>query len=174
MSIVKFTRVRDVKLPLRGHDTDAGIDFFIPKITDKFLEDLITKNPLLSSFRITEHEGKKCILLAPQERVNIPSGIHCLMNEPGRALIAANKSGIASKFGLVFGAQVVDYEYQGEIHINVINTSSDIVYLFEDMKIIQFLEMPVYTSTIVEVETLKDLYSEESKRGAGGFGSTGI
>jgi len=70
------------------------------------------------------------------------------MQEPGRALIAANKSGVASKSGLIFGAQVVDYTYKGEIHINVINTSSKVVRIYEDMKLIQFLETPIFNSSI--------------------------
>ena len=26
-----FTKTTDVKSPVRGHDTDAGIDFFVPE-----------------------------------------------------------------------------------------------------------------------------------------------
>jgi len=134
--------------------------------------DVSDKNESIIKF--DEQEGKAYFPLLPHERLNIPSGIYCLMEEHGRALIANNKSGVASKLGLVFGASVVDTEYQGEIHINVINTSNKTVRIYEDMKIIQFLETPIYNSVIEEVETLEELYSTESSRGAGGFGSTGI
>jgi len=119
-----------------------------------------------------ESEGKNYFLLSPLARVNIPSGIYCQMQEEGRALIAANKSGVASKQGLIFGAQVVDYEYQGEIHINVINTSSKVVRIYEGQKLIQFLETPIFTSEIEEVDTLQNLYKGATSRADGGFGST--
>jgi dUTPase len=205
-SIIKFTKIRDVKLPSRGHKLDAGIDFFIPKFDKVFLKDLLAKNPDLrpndSGFCVSHHSltlsggqkeseihfdlndhndsivkydeesGLNYFLLPPLSRVNIPSGIYCQMQEEGRALIAANKSGVASKQGLIFGAQVVDFEYQGEIHINVINTSSKVVRIYEDQKLIQFVETPVFTSDIEEVETLQDLYKGATSRADGGFGST--
>jgi len=205
-STIKFTRIRDVKLPSRGHKLDAGIDFFVPKFDKVFIKDLLIKNPNLgpdevrdgysfptltisgaqkeaavhfdlhdynnSIVRFDDVEGLNYVLLPPLSRINIPSGIYCQMQEEGRALIAANKSGVASKQGLIFGAQVVDFEYQGEIHINVINTSSKVVRIYEDQKLIQFVETPVFTSEIEEVETLQNLYKGVTSRADGGFGST--
>ncbi|HRT03086.1 MAG TPA: hypothetical protein P5513_04025 [Candidatus Diapherotrites archaeon] len=195
-SVIKFYRSRDVKLPSRAYKSDAGMDFFIPKFDKKFVKDLLELNPHLKSNQITndnqngfviitcnyndnssfikfdEEEGKNYFILFPHSRVNIPSGIYCKMEEEGRALIAANKSGIASKYGIIFGAQVVDYQYQGEIHINLINVSSNMVKIYEDQKIIQFIETPVFTSDIKEVEDMKDLYESISERSNGGFGST--
>jgi len=164
---IKFLKVRDVKCPERGHKHDAGIDFFVPEFTEDFLKDLIEKNPYLII-------NKEKIVLEPGERVLIPSGIHCQMSSPGRALIAANKSGVATKMGLIFGAQVVDYEYQGEIHLGVINTTPGIVEITPGMKILQFLEIPVYTSEIYVNEdmTVESFYKDKTTRGAGGFGST--
>lgn len=205
-SIIKFTRIRDVQLPDRGHKLDAGIDFFVPKFNKVFIKDLLIKNPDLrprelpdgcsystltisggqresdvkfnlhdyndSIVRFDDAEGLNYFLLPPLSRVNIPSGIYCQMQEEGRALIAANKSGVASKQGLIFGAQVVDYEYQGEIHINVINTSSKVVRIYEGQKLIQFLETPIFVSEIEEVDTIQNLYSGVTSRADGGFGST--
>jgi dUTPase len=211
-SVIKFTKIRDVKIPSRGHKLDAGIDFFVPNFNKVFIQDLLVKNPDLKPSRdlygssislsncgcgtltiagpssaevkfdlsdnnetfvkFDEAEGKNYFLLAPLARVNIPSGIYCQMQEEGRALIAANKSGIASKHGLIFGAQVVDFEYQGEIHINVINASSKVVRIYEGQKLIQFLETPIFNSEIEEVETLQNLYQGATSRADGGFGST--
>ena len=195
-SVIKFYRSRDVKLPSRAYKSDAGMDFFIPKFDKKFVKDLLELNPHLKSNQITndnqngfviitcnyndnssfikfdEEEGKNYFILFLHSRFNIPSGIYCKMEEEGRALIAANKSGIASKYGIIFGAQVVDYQYQGEIHINLINVSSNMVKIYEDQKIIQFIETPVFTSDIKEVEDMKDLYESISERSNGGFGST--
>jgi dUTPase len=130
-------------------------------------------DPNDSILKYDENEGKTYIPLAPMQRINIPSGIYCKMEDADRALIAHNKSGVASKKGLVFGAQVVDYEYQGEIHINVINTSSKLVRVYEEDKLMQFIEIPIFTSEIEEVVDLPTLYPEgETSRAEGGFGST--
>jgi len=170
-SVIKFKKIRDVQLPTRGHEYDAGIDFFVPEFDVNFIEDLKKKNDI--SFTFYETDGKHYFLLPPSARVNIPSGIYCQMKEPGRALIAANKSGIATKQGLVFSAQVVDFEYQGEIHLGVINTSSETAYIYEGQKLLQFIETPVFNSDIVEVDTLENLYPKgATSRAAGGFGST--
>jgi dUTPase len=196
---IKFLKIRDVKPPTRAYEFDAGIDFFVPEFTPKFIKDLKEKNPLVGKsvakitwdlndyndtfFKFDEETGKNYFLLAPEARVMIPSGIKSRMAKPGRALIAANKSGIATKHGLIFGAQVIDYTYKGEIHLSLINTSTKVVRIYEDMKILQFLEMPVFTSQIEVTntvdpivdaeETEKTFYKDlQDDRGAGGFGST--
>jgi dUTP pyrophosphatase len=128
-----------------------------------------------SFFKFDEKEAKNYFVLLPHQKVLIPSGIHSRMQNHGRALIAANKSGIASKYGLVFGAQIVDSSYQGEIHINVINTSTRSVRIYEDMKLIQFIETPVFTNTveIYDKGGLTKFYDGHIEdRGSGGFGST--
>jgi len=165
--VIKFLKVRDVKSPSRANRYDAGIDFYVPEFTTTFLKDLREKNPSseISSFNI---------ILRPGQRILIPSGIHCKMFDNNRALIAANKSGVATKFGLVFGAQVVDYEYQGEIHLSLIYTGQGICEILPGQKILQFLETPIFTSEveITERETPIEFYKEVTTRGAEGFGST--
>lgn len=172
---IKFLKTRNVKSPSRANKYDAGIDFYVPEFTEEFLKDLREKNP---DIVILENS----IVLLPGERVLIPSGIHCQMASPHRALIAANKSGVATKFGLIFGAQVVDFEYQGEIHLSIINTNKgithsgkEIIQITPGMKILQFLEMPIFNSELEIADNLsvKDFYDNiETTRAAGGFGST--
>lgn len=129
-------------------------------------------DPNNSIVKYDDEIGSNYILLAPLSRINIPSGIYCQMEQEGRALIAHNKSGVASKHGLVFGAQVVDFEYQGEIHINVLNLSSKVVRIYAGQKLMQFVEIPIFTSIIEEVENLQKLYKGATSRADGGFGST--
>jgi dUTP pyrophosphatase len=174
---IKFLKVREVKSPSRANKYDAGVDFYVPEFTEQFRKDLLAKNPkaiIHGCFNEEKNVHDYCLILKPGGRILIPSGVHCQMADTGRALIAANKSGVATKHGLVFGAQVVDYEYQGEIHLSLINTSDDEVVITPGMKIIQFLEMPVYNSTILTYieKTVNEFYSEETTRGARGFGST--
>lgn len=166
---IKFLKTREVKSPSRANRYDAGIDFYVPEFTPEFIKDVEEKNPHLKYIPLEDG-----FLLKPQERILIPSGIHCQMFDNDRALIAANKSGVATKTGLIFGAQVVDYEYQGEIHISLINTGTAIVRIYAGMKAIQFLEMPIFTSEIVVFENLipASFYDRETTRGADGFGST--
>jgi len=175
---IKFLKIREVKSPTRAYEFDAGIDFYIPEFNESFLDDLRNKNSNLKFF--ADEEGRY-VWLQGQSRIMIPSGIKSRMTEPGRALIAANKSGIATKHGLVFGAQVVDYTYTGEIHLSLINTGRHDVKIREGMKILQFLEMPVFNSEVEVVEyATEDKEEVEEKfyeglqddRGAGAFGST--
>ena len=171
---IKFLKVRDVKSPVRGTAEAAGIDFFVPNCDEKFITDLVQKNssatlPVL----VQVNDNQVYITIMPNSRVLIPSGIHGWL-APGTALIAANKSGVATKKGLVFGAQVVDSDYSGEIHISVINTSNVPVTITGGEKLIQFIHTPVLLSPLEEVdkETYNKLH-DKSERGAGGFGSTG-
>lgn len=134
-----------------------------------------------STIKFDEELGLNYFNLAPHQRILIPSGIKSRMANPGRALIASNKSGVATKHGLVFGAQVVDYTYKGEIHLSVINTSTKLVRIYEDMKILQFVETPVFFSNIEITDPIDGKYNIthdefykglEDDRKDGGFGHT--
>lgn len=134
-----------------------------------------------NTIKFDEELGLNYFNLAPHQRILIPSGIKSRMANPGRALIASNKSGVATKHGLVFGAQVVDYTYKGEIHLSVINTSTKLVRIYEDMKILQFVETPVFFSNIEITEPIDGKYNIthdefykglEDDRKDGGFGHT--
>lgn len=144
---MKITKIRDVKTPTRGTPQSAGLDFYIPT-------DYEQKNPLW-----------------PGQSVCIPSGIKANVPE-GHALIAFNKSGVALKKSLDVGACVVDEDYQGEIHLHLTNVGKEKVFLSAGDKIVQFVLLPVFYDG-VEVVELDDLYSNETTRGSGGFGSTG-
>ncbi|MAF25248.1 deoxyuridine 5'-triphosphate nucleotidohydrolase [bacterium] len=142
---MKISKVKPVKTPVRGTENSAGIDFFIPD-------------------GIHAH-------IPPQTSACIPSGIKVDVPE-GYALIAFNKSGIALRHNLIVGACVVDEDYQGEIHLHVINVGDQDVLFEGGEKLIQFILLPVFYDKIEEVH-LDNLYESLSERGEGGFGSTG-
>jgi dUTP pyrophosphatase len=153
-----FTKVRPVKSPTRGTAESAGIDFFVPEDFDE-------------------------IEVRPGSSTLIPSGIKCAY-PPGYALILFNKSGIATKYKLTSLACVCDSDYQGEIHISLINVGKDMVKISPGMKIAQFILVPISLVEPREIDSddeLWDLWSKmstlrsssESSRGDGGFGSTG-
>ena len=102
---MRLSRIRDVKLPTRGTTGSAGIDFYFP---NDYPESLCT--------------------VEPGERFFIPSGIKANVPE-GQALIAFNKSGVALKQGLSVGACVVDSDYQGEIHLHLINVGLSLIHI---------------------------------------------
>lgn len=168
---LKYTKIRDVKSPARGTTEAAGIDFFVPNYNEKFEMDFKEKNPEIDYIVFVEAME---ITLHPGQRVLIPSGIKTWMT-PGTALIAANKSGVASKKGLIFGAQVVDSDYAGEVHISVINTSNEDVIINTGEKLIQFIHTPVLLTPPEEIdEYMFNALHDKSARGEGGFGSTGV
>ena len=172
---LKYTKIRDVKSPVRGTIEAAGIDFFVPEYNETFKSDFENKNPDVwySIFDENVEKPYMWIILKPQQRVLIPSGIKTWMT-PGTALIAANKSGVATKKGLIFGAQVVDSDYAGEVHISVINTSNEDVIIKTGEKLIQFIHTPVLLTPPEEVdEYMFNALHDKSQRGEGGFGSTG-
>lgn len=164
---MKISKIRPVKTPNRGTTKSAGIDFFIPEFNKEFINDCRIKN---YECGIYINESTKTIIIHPQARVLIPSGIKVNVPE-GYMLTAYNKSGVSTNKGLDLLASVVDEDYQGEIHLSLYNTSNEIVEISENEKILQFILIPV-NYEIVEEVPIKDLFPKISERGEGGFGST--
>lgn len=68
---------------------------------------------------------------------------------------------------------VVDYDYTGEVHLSLINTSTDVISISENEKIIQFILLPVPASVLLKEDSLESLYDGfDTERGFGAFGST--
>ena len=44
---MQFTKTRETTSPTRATSTDAGIDFFVPNLSDEFVTALQEKNPTL-------------------------------------------------------------------------------------------------------------------------------
>lgn len=156
LTIEKLT---DVKMPCKAHDTDAGIDFYIPNDLDyveKYGKGIV----------IAEDGLQKQIMIAPQQSVLIPMGVKTKFNED-YALVFFNRSGIASKKHLFRGACIVDSGYSGKLFLNLTNVSDEIQCLQAGEKIIQALLLPVPEVIIQEGKVEND-----TERGEGGFGST--
>jgi len=83
-----------------------------------------------------------------------------------------NKSGISLNKNLMVGACVVDSDYQGEIHLHLINAGSQSTTISPGDKLVQFLLVPIDHGEVNLVEE-SELFSDISERGEGGFGSTG-
>lgn len=177
---VQFTKIRNVISPSRANGNDAGTDWFIPEYDEKFLNDLVEKNTTNDiEISIVEHPANKGmqavkIIIPPGEQVKIPSGIKVWILNKNSYLQATNKSGIATKFHLVVGADTVDADYQGEVHINLCNIGSTSVELFSGQKVVQFIHKEYIKTNWHEIPNEEYDKIEVSSRGAGGFGSTGV
>lgn len=102
----------------------------------------------------------------PHQTLMIPTGV-ALEIENGYVGLIWDKSSIGGKSIKTLGG-VIDAGYRGEIHV-MVNNLSDKSYTFEhDHKVAQILIQKIEFPDIEEVEELSD-----SKRGTGGFGSTG-
>ena len=155
---------------------NAGIDFYIPNYTEAFEKAFNEKNDPENAM-LEERDVGYFITIPAHGRANIPSGVRSRISH-NVALEAQNKSGVATKSGLVYGAATVDANYRGIIHISVINTTANTVTLPFGMKVMQFIPRIIDTSD-VEICTdisLDDFYGdfEFTNRGEGAFGSTGI
>lgn len=167
---ILFTKIRDVKTPERGTPESAGIDFFMPDIDESFVQAFLAKNKESNAILF-----KNGLTIPAGERVLIPSGIKVWIEDKETMLMAANKSSMSTKYGLIFTAEVVDSDYTGEMHIGLYNTSHNPVTVYPGDKLIQFVHVPVYLSSMVEVngedyQKVVDFYG--TMRGDGGFGST--
>jgi dUTPase len=164
-----------VKKPERDYG-NAGIDFFIPEHSDAFYRAFSEKNQPHNAYLEQSADGWY-IIIPEHGRVNIPSGVRSRI-EPNVALEAQNKSGIATKHGLVYGASTIDANYQGIIHISLINTTNRAVKLPLGSKAVQFIPRIIDPSSVEVVtdQTFEEFYAdfEFTNRGEGAFGSTGV
>ena len=107
-------------------------------------------------------------ILAPGECAAIPVGISVAI-PPGYCIVLKERSGLALKNSLRIGGGVIDSSYRGEIKAIVHNLSPNMFQITEGMKIAQKLVLPVPEVTFVPVDNL-----DETARGDGGFGSSGL
>jgi len=107
------------------------------------------------------------ITLAPNERWAIPTGV--AMEIPkGCVGLIWDKSGLSMNNGLKTLGGVVDATYRGEVMVGMINLSDKKYTIEKGHKVAQMIIQKKETVSVVEVEKLS-----ETKRGKGGFGSTG-
>lgn len=113
---------------------------------------------------------EESILLKPLERKLIPTGLFIALPSGHEAQIRP-RSGLAFKHGLtVLNAPgTIDADYRGEIGVVLVNLSNEAFEIVDGERIAQMVIAKHETVELAEVETL-----DETERGAGGFGSTGI
>lgn len=112
------------------------------------------------------------LVLKPGQGINIPSGLSVDLPH-GYALDFRNKSGIATKKSLVVGAELVDEDYTGVMHLNLHNIGEYYVRLTCGMKIAQAVFERTYYD-VLNIKNSETRLEKKTDRGAGGFGSTGL
>ena len=109
--------------------------------------------------------------IEPGERALIPTGLAISPETTGVVAIVAARSGLAIKQGICLsnGIGVIDSDYRGEICVGLFNTSRVPFTVNRGDRIAQMMFMPVLSAKLIEAASL-----DETARGAGGFGSTGV
>ena len=110
------------------------------------------------------------VTLKPQERKAIPTGL--MMAIPsGYEVQIRPRSGLAFKQGLTVANApgTIDSDYRGEVKVILINLGEDDVTITRGMRIAQMIVAPVTRGEFILSDTLED-----TDRGSGGFGSTGL
>ena len=101
----------------------------------------------------------------------IPTGLAIHLGDPHTAALILPRSGLGHKHGLVLGNLVglIDSDYQGELMVSCWNRSQTAFIIEPGMRIAQLVIVPVIQAEFEEVDAF-----EQSDRGSGGFGSTGL
>lgn len=110
------------------------------------------------------------VILAPGERQLIPAGIAIALPAGYEAQVRP-RSGLALKHGITClnSPGTVDADYRGEIRVILINLGQEPFTIARGERIAQMVIAPVTQGEWVEVERL-----DETQRGTGGFGSSGV
>ena len=110
------------------------------------------------------------ITLKPLERAIIKTGLFIALPVGFEAQVRP-RSGLAAKKGITVlnSPGTVDADYRGEIGVILVNLSNDVFVINDGERIAQLIIAKHERVSWQEVEILS-----ETKRGAGGFGSTGV
>ncbi len=110
------------------------------------------------------------LILRPMERQAIPTGLFIELPKGFEAQIRP-RSGLAMKHGITVlnSPGTIDADYRGEIKVILINLSSDNFIITNGERIAQMVIAKHEQAEWIEVDNL-----EETERGSGGFGHTGI
>ena len=110
------------------------------------------------------------ISLKPLERTIVKTGIFMVLPVGFEAQVRP-RSGLAFKNGITVlnSPGTIDADYRGEVGVILVNLSAEDFIIKDGERIAQIVIARHEQAKWIEVETL-----ENSERGAGGFGSTGV
>ena len=110
------------------------------------------------------------ITLNPMQRALVPTGLYIALPKGYEAQVRP-RSGLALKRGItVLNAPgTIDADYRGEVGVVLINLSSEPFVVNDGERIAQMVIARHETAELIAVETL-----DETERGTGGYGHTGV
>lgn len=110
------------------------------------------------------------LALAPMQRCLVPTGLYIAL-PPGFEAQVRPRSGLALKKGVTVlnSPGTIDADYRGEICIILINLSDEPFVIEDGERIAQMVVAQHEQAAWEEVEVL-----DETRRGTGGFGHTGV
>ena len=110
------------------------------------------------------------IVLEPGRTELVPTGLAIHVADPNLAALILPRSGLGHKHGIVLGNLVglIDSDYQGPLMVSCWNRGSQPFTIEPFERIAQLVIVPVVQATFRVVDSFS-----ESRRGTGGFGSTG-
>ena len=113
---------------------------------------------------------EKNIEIKPGKSQIIPTGLAVAIPKDFEIQIRP-RSGLAAKnqISVLNTPGTIDADYRGEIKVILINLSNKSFIVEKGLRIAQMVLCPVVKANLKEVESLED-----TKRGSGGFGSTGV
>jgi dUTP pyrophosphatase len=110
------------------------------------------------------------LTLVPGQTELIATGLSIHIADPSLAAMILPRSGLGHKHGIVLGNLVglIDSDYQGELMVSCWNRGSQQFTVEVGERIAQLVLVPVVQADFEVVSAF-----DQSKRGEGGFGSTG-
>ena len=143
----------------------------------KILIKRLSKNISLPKYETEGSSGmdlaaniEQAIEIKPGKSVIIPTGL-ALSIPKNYEIQIRPRSGLAAKnqISVLNTPGTIDADYRGELKVILINLSDKIFKIEKGLRVAQMVLCPVVKAVLKEIDEL-----EETKRGSGGFGSTGI
>ena len=122
-----------------------------------------------SGLDLAAHTDKQIKILPGKSEI-IPTGLAVAIPKNFEIQIRP-RSGLAAKsqISVLNTPGTIDADYRGELKVILINLSDKVFIVKKGLRIAQMVLCPVVKATFKEVTELED-----TERGSGGFGSTGI
>jgi len=111
------------------------------------------------------------LTLQPGDAVLVPSGLAIHLADPTLCALVLPRSGLGHRHGIVLGngTGLIDADYQGPLLVSLWNRSREPFTIEPGDRVAQLVVVPIVRAALQVVDTF-----EESERGSGGFGHTGV
>lgn len=115
-------------------------------------------------------DTREPMVIRPLERVMIPTGLYFQIPE-GYEIQVRPRSGLAAKHGItvINTPGTIDPDYRGELKVLLVNLSNEPFEMQPGERVAQLV-----FARYQRLEWVEAVVLDETKRGEGGFGSTGV